>query len=94
VEYEFVDAGELSGETCGLSGAALLEASTAKRFRLWELNAGQCRWPLGKAFEPAMFFCGEPVKRGCSWCAEHHAKAFTRAGLAFRASRARRQKTS
>jgi hypothetical protein len=94
VEYEFVEAGELSGEACELPGAALLEASTAKRFRLWELKAGQCRWPLGNAFEPAKFFCGEPVKRGCSWCAEHRARAFTRAGLAFRAARSRRQKAS
>jgi hypothetical protein len=46
--------------------------------RIWDLRLDSCRWPVGPASEPAVFFCGEPTIGGCSWCSEHRPLAFIR----------------
>ncbi len=35
---------------------------------LFELRAGQCRFPVGGPVEPARFFCGEPALPGRPYC--------------------------
>lgn len=48
------------------------------QLRIWDLGFDSCRWPVGPATEPAVFFCGQPTANGCSWCSEHRRLAFTR----------------
>ena len=43
--------------------------------RLWDLRPTSCRWPLGRPWDHAEFFCGEPTIPGCSWCKEHRKRA-------------------
>ena len=42
---------------------------------LFELRAGQCRFPLGDD-RPARLFCGAPIVGTCSWCEYHQRIVF------------------
>src|SRR5829696_7644258 len=42
---------------------------------LFELRAGQCRFPLGDD-RPARLFCGAPTVGTCSWCEYHQRIVF------------------
>lgn len=55
-----------------------MDTGTARGVQLWDLRMTSCRWPLGGTWEPVEFFCGEPAVPGCSWCAEHRQRAFSR----------------
>jgi hypothetical protein len=46
--------------------------------RLDELRLTSCRFPLGGPWDRVEFFCGEPTGAGCSWCAEHRKRVFSR----------------
>lgn len=43
--------------------------------RIYDLRAGDCRWPLGDD-RPAKFFCGAPVVPSKSWCEHHYGLAY------------------
>lgn len=38
---------------------------------LVELNAGDCRFPLGPTAAPVLLFCGAPAIEGRAWCGYH-----------------------
>ena len=40
---------------------------------LIDLDAGQCKWPVG---DPLEGWCGCPAPEGKSYCEGHHARAF------------------
>lgn len=54
-------------------------ALQARYLRIWDLQEGCCKWPLGEAMEKAEFFCGAPSETGTSWCSYHCAIAFPKA---------------
>ncbi len=50
---------------------------------IFELRAGQCRFPLGGSREPAVFFCGKPAELPKPYCRECCQRAYT--GMKLRA---------
>jgi GcrA cell cycle regulator len=44
---------------------------------IFELRAGQCRFPLGGSREPAVFFCGKPAEALRPYCRECCQRAYT-----------------
>ncbi len=44
---------------------------------IFELRAGQCRFPLGGPREPARFFCGKPADAPRPYCRECSQRAYT-----------------
>ncbi len=44
---------------------------------IFELRAGQCRFPLGGTREPAVFFCGKPAQLPKPYCRECCQRAYT-----------------
>jgi GcrA cell cycle regulator len=48
-----------------------------QKLTLLELRKGRCRWPLGKAMEPAHFFCGGRVAHGSVYCGGHSRLAYS-----------------
>jgi GcrA cell cycle regulator len=44
---------------------------------IFELRAGQCRFPLGGVREPAVFFCGKPADLPKPYCRECCQRAYT-----------------
>ena len=44
---------------------------------IFELRAGQCRFPLGGMREPAVFFCGKPAQLPKFYCRECYQRAYT-----------------
>ncbi len=44
---------------------------------IFELRAGQCRFPLGGSREPARFFCGKPADAPRPYCRECSQRAYT-----------------
>ncbi len=44
---------------------------------IFELRAGQCRFPLGGMREPAVFFCGKPAQLPKPYCRECCQRAYT-----------------
>jgi GcrA cell cycle regulator len=51
------------------------QLSSPKGVRLYDLRAGQCRWPLGDD-RPAKFFCGAPTVPSKTWCEHHYRLAY------------------
>lgn len=44
---------------------------------LFDLQSGDCRWPMGDPHDPGFLYCGDNVRDGSSYCAAHHAIAYT-----------------
>jgi GcrA cell cycle regulator len=51
-------------------------APTIKGVSIFDLNLSTCRWPLGKRYEVAERFCGEPPLPGRPYCRCHCKLAF------------------
>jgi GcrA cell cycle regulator len=51
------------------------QMASPKGVRLYDLRAGQCRWPLGDD-RPAKFFCGASALPSKSWCEHHYRMAY------------------
>lgn len=48
----------------------------AKRKTLLDLEAGDCRWPIGEPKHDDFHFCGKPNAPGRPYCAHHWSLAF------------------
>lgn len=48
----------------------------AERKHVVDLDAGDCRWPLGDPREAAFHFCGRPKVVGLPYCTTHAHRAF------------------
>ena len=55
----------------------LLKKSKSKAPKaLLDLEANDCRWPIGEPRQPGFHFCGEPQAAGRPYCALHWQMAF------------------
>ena len=66
---------ELASPLTSVSAAAFSRpenhvSSRGKHPTIFELRAGQCRFPLGRKNEPAEFFCGKPTALPKPYCPE------------------------
>lgn len=51
--------------------------SNPRGVTLLDLKSGDCRWPMGDPRDPGFLYCGDNVRDGSSYCAAHHAIAYT-----------------
>jgi hypothetical protein len=52
------------------------EAAPAPGVAFMQIEAGMCRFPLGRLADPPERFCGEPAPVGSPYCRAHRAVAY------------------
>lgn len=48
--------------------------------RFENLQADQCRYPLGELYDPPQFWCGAGIEPGMPYCSPHCARAYRASG--------------
>ena len=48
-----------------------MTSKAPKTKSLLELEAGECRWPVGDPRQDGFHFCGEPAEPGRPYCTQH-----------------------
>jgi hypothetical protein len=59
-----------------MSETAKKVAKPSKPKRLLDLEASDCRWPIGEPRHPDFHFCGKPHAEGRPYCEHHWSMAF------------------
>ena len=62
---------------CKPPAVAEAAKATPRFVSLMNLLSGDCRWPMGDPRDPGFLYCGDNVRDGSSYCAAHHAIAYT-----------------
>ena len=68
-------------ETLEIEEISAPKPSTVNGVKLVNLDSHTCRWPIGDPRDEDFCFCGKKVRAGQTYCDEHAAMAYVKAGI-------------